>query len=84
VAGSDHTDADRPADRRGQFLRTDPACERVLAAREATFALFFRDAPAIAERNQVPWPAELEHAVRAYLDRQGCPLPAPAPARLAG
>lgn len=61
-----------------------PGPRSVLAAREATFAVFFRDAPPIAERNQVPWPAELEHAVRVYLDRQGCPLPAPAPVRLNG
>jgi hypothetical protein len=55
-----------------------PRQESVLAAREATFAVFFRDVPPIAERNDVPWPADLERAVRAYLDRQGLPLPPPA------
>ncbi len=47
----------------------------VLAAREATFAVFFRQAPPIARRNQVPWPRQIEEAVRAYLAGQGFPLP---------
>lgn len=51
----------------------------VRAAREAAFAVFFRDAPAIAARCHVPWPGRLEQAVRAYLERAGVPLPAAAP-----
>jgi hypothetical protein len=53
-----------------------PFPDSVLAAREATFAVFFREVPPIAARNGVPWPAELEQAVRDYLRRQGVPLPA--------
>jgi hypothetical protein len=48
-------------------------------ARDAAFAVFFRDAPAIAARNAVPWPSALEQAVRAYLESEGVPLPAAAP-----
>ena len=47
-----------------------------MVAREAAFAVFFREAPPIAARNDVPWPRHLEQAVRAYLDRAGLPLPA--------
>jgi hypothetical protein len=52
-----------------------PSPDSVLAAREATFAVFFRDAPPIAARNGVPWPTRLEQAVRDYLRDQGVPLP---------
>jgi hypothetical protein len=55
-----------------------PSQQSVRASREATFAAFFRDAPPIAERNGVPWPSQLETAVRAYLEAQGLPLPPPA------
>lgn len=46
-----------------------PSEQSVLAAREVAFAVFFRDAPPIAQASDVPWPGELERAVRAYLDR---------------
>lgn len=49
--------------------------QSVRAAREATFTVFFRDAARIAERTHVAWPSELEHAVRAYLTREGVALP---------
>jgi hypothetical protein len=52
-----------------------PAPDSVLAARAATFAVFFREAPPIAARYGVPWPEQLEQAVRAYLSDQGVPLP---------
>lgn len=52
-----------------------PNEQSVRAAREATFVVFFRDAPLIAERCGVAWPSELERAVRAHLERQGVPLP---------
>jgi hypothetical protein len=55
-----------------------PNAQSVRAARDAAFAVFFRDAPAIAARNAVPWPTELEQAVRTYLEREGVPLPGPA------
>jgi len=49
--------------------------DSVLAAREAAFRVFFRHAPGIARRNGVEWPADLERAVRAYLERENYPLP---------
>jgi hypothetical protein len=52
-----------------------PSPDSVLAAREAAFAAFFREAPPIAVRNGVPWPSRLELAVRDYLREQGAPLP---------
>ncbi|MGA7172177.1 MAG: hypothetical protein WCB86_06045 [Candidatus Dormiibacterota bacterium] len=52
-----------------------PTLDSVLAAREATFAVFFREAPPIAASNRVPWPSRLEQAVRDYLRDQGAPLP---------
>ena len=52
-----------------------PSPDSVLAAREATFAVFFREAPPIAARNGITWPSRLEHAVRDYLRDQGVPLP---------
>jgi len=55
-----------------------PSEQSVRAARAATFAVFFRDAPPIARRNGIPWPGDLEQAVRAYLAEQGVPLPRPA------
>jgi hypothetical protein len=55
-----------------------PTRQSVLAAREAAFALFFAEAPAIAANCGVPWPSELETAVRAYLRSAGVPLPAAA------
>lgn len=55
-----------------------PGEESVRAAREAAFAAFFRDAPPIAARNGIPWPRRLESAVRAYLRKEGVPLPGPA------
>ena len=45
------------------------------AAREATFAVFFREAPPITARNGILWPSRLEQAVRDYLREQGVPLP---------
>jgi hypothetical protein len=52
-----------------------PSPASVLAAREATFAVFFREAPPIAARNGIPWPSRLEQAVRDHLREQGVPLP---------
>jgi hypothetical protein len=52
-----------------------PSPDSVLAAREATFAAFFREAPPIAARSGIPWPSRLEQAVRDYLREQGAPLP---------
>jgi hypothetical protein len=52
-----------------------PTPESVGAAREAALGVFFREAPLIAERTGVAWPAQLEHAVRAYLAEHGAPLP---------
>jgi hypothetical protein len=52
-----------------------PTRQSVLAAREAAFALFFAEAPAIAVNRGVAWPAELEKGVRAYLRSAGVPLP---------
>ena len=54
--------------------------QSVLAARLATFAAFFREAPAIAARSSIAWPGRLEEAVRSYLEKQGSPLPEPATA----
>jgi hypothetical protein len=67
-----------PCQRRmlGDLPVAAPSRESVMAAREAAFAVFFREAPPIAARNDVPWPGRLEQAVRAYLDREGVPLPA--------
>ena len=62
-----------------------PSPDSVLAAREATFAVFFREAPPIAARNGIPWPSRLEQAVRVYLREQASrsrtaqPDPATAP-----
>lgn len=56
----------------------------VREARDAAFAVFFRDAPAIAKHNNISWPSELERAVRVYLEREGAPLPPAAPARPRG
>ena len=52
-----------------------PAEQSVRAAREAAFALFFTEIPAMAKSNGVAWPDELERAVRAYLDDARLPLP---------
>ena len=52
-----------------------PSPDSVLAAREATFATFFREAPPIAARYGIEWPSRLEQAVRDYLRDQGVPLP---------
>ena len=52
-----------------------PSPDSVLAAREATFAAFFREAPPIAARYGIEWPSRLEQAVRDYLRDQGVPLP---------
>jgi len=52
-----------------------PDRESVIAARTAAFALFFAEAPAIAAMNDVPWPDDLERAVRAHLDRNGLGIP---------
>jgi len=52
-----------------------PNRSSVLAARQAAFAAFFQHAPSIAQRNDVPWPDELDRAVRAYLEREGTRLP---------
>ena len=52
-----------------------PSPDSVLAARAATFAVFFREAPPIAARNGIPWPSRLEQAVRDYLREQDVPLP---------
>jgi hypothetical protein len=52
-----------------------PVEQSVKAAREASFALFFAEVPAIARSNGVAWPDELEAAVRAYLSNAGLPLP---------
>lgn len=56
-----------------------PNEQSVRVARDAAFAVFFRDAPAIAVANNVAWPAELEQGVRAYLEKEGVPLPAVLP-----
>lgn len=52
-----------------------PTEQSVKDAREAAFALFFAQAPAIAKSNGIAWPDELEAAVRAYLINAGVPLP---------
>lgn len=52
-----------------------PNRESVIAARTAAFALFLAEAPAIAAMNDVPWPNDLERAVRAHLDRNGLGIP---------
>jgi hypothetical protein len=52
-----------------------PSEQSVRQAREAAFVLFFAEAPAIARNNSVPWPTELETAIRAYLERSDRPLP---------
>lgn len=51
-----------------------PNRESVMAARAAAFDLFFAEAPVIAAANDVPWPADLESAVTAYLARVGLPI----------
>jgi hypothetical protein len=65
-----------------QVLQSLPAAapgpESVRSARDAAFAVFFRDAPPIADRSGVPWPVQLEQSVRAFLEIQGAPLPGPA------
>ena len=54
------------------------ATERsVLAAREAALTAFLAEARLTAERASVPWPADLERAVRIFLASEGCPLPEP-------
>ena len=58
-----------------QLPAAAPSADSVLTAREATFAVFFREAPPIAARNGIPWPSRLEQAVRDYLREQGVPLP---------
>jgi hypothetical protein len=52
-----------------------PSPHSVLAARQATFTVFFREAPPIAARHGINWPSRLEQAVRNYLREQGAPLP---------
>jgi len=52
-----------------------PTRRSVMAAREAAFTAFFTEAPPIAARAGVPWPRELEAAVRRYLSNDGLPLP---------
>jgi hypothetical protein len=52
-----------------------PTRQSVMAAREAAFTLFFTEAPPIAAKAGVPWPHELEAAVRRYLANEGLPLP---------
>jgi hypothetical protein len=47
-----------------------PRRESVLPAREAALGAFIAHARPIAERCGVPWPAELEAAVRAFLRRE--------------
>ncbi|TDO56666.1 hypothetical protein EV651_11253 [Kribbella sp. VKM Ac-2571] len=54
-----------------------PSEDAVRVAREAAFTVFFREAPSIAERAGVTWPAEIEHSVRTYLEREAVPLPVP-------
>jgi len=54
-----------------------PNVQSVLAGREAALAAFLGEARPIAERVGVPWPGELEGAVRAFLAREGYPLPEP-------
>jgi hypothetical protein len=51
--------------------------QSVLNARDAALAAFLAEAPPIAQRSAVPWPAELERAVRDFLASEGCPLPEP-------
>jgi hypothetical protein len=52
-----------------------PAREPVMAARAAAAAAVVRAARQVAERCGVPWPAELERAATAYLERElGIPL----------
>lgn len=62
-----------------QLLEALPAAapteQSVKDARKAAFTLFFAEAPAIAKSNGIPWPDELEAAVRAYLIKAGAPLP---------
>jgi hypothetical protein len=52
-----------------------PAEQSVRHAREAAFAVFFAEAPAIAKSSGIDWPHELEAAVRAFLIDAGLPLP---------
>jgi hypothetical protein len=52
-----------------------PTRQSVMAAREAAFTLFFAEVPPIAAKAGVPWPHELEAAVRRYLSNEGLPLP---------
>jgi len=53
-----------------------PSEQSVKNAREAAFAVFLAEAPAIAKSNGITWPSELEAAVRAFLVSAGLPLPA--------
>lgn len=52
-----------------------PTRQSVMTARQAAFRLFFAEVPRIAAATGVTWPGELEAAVRAYLAREGMPLP---------
>jgi len=52
-----------------------PTRQSVMAARESAFALFFAEVPPIAAQTGVPWPHDLEAAVRTYLSKEGLPLP---------
>jgi hypothetical protein len=65
--------------RQRQLLEGLPAADSteqsVMAAREAAFTLFFSEVPLIAANAGVRWPHDLETAVRAYLAREGLPLP---------
>jgi hypothetical protein len=58
-----------------QLPATAPTRQSVMAAREAAFRAFFTEAPPIAAKAGVPWPRELEAAVRRYLSNEGLPLP---------
>jgi predicted nucleotidyltransferase len=53
------------------------SAQSVLTAREAALAVFLAEAPLIAARSAVPWPDELEWAVRVFLAGEGFPLPEP-------
>ena len=67
------------APRQRQLLEDLPVAapnrQSVMAAREAAFTLFFAEMPPIATNAGVPWPHELEAAVRQYLSNEGLPLP---------
>ena len=62
-----------PAHRRllEQLPVPQPEPESVLAARQAALGLFLREAPAIAARHGVTWPADLADAVLTYLTSKG-------------